>query len=460
MLSTNTIVNNYRVSNTDRILHVSIVLCINLVEMSKEESLLKSYFTFISNFSHDRAREVVEREKDVVRTGPGSTFNQLVVGLVSLAGAEKQYLSLSFLLPRTSSVFLRKEQSLKSVYQSILLDVRNAMELEADVLVSRTCEDLLRLLQVRVTMIGVYEKLCQFSSSTSSDSYTELVTTLKTVLEEIQLSPSELCDPWIIVLRYEAGVLLDCLTLTITMLEWNFFDSVMLLQRIGESLAMWDQVVQARETRKLSFASSWLRGVSGSVEPHLYLWLQKLKSSLLSKFSLYFYSTLSQQTRDSTEMKVLCAKLSVDHTARLSSFQKRLDCQSVSILYEAAGQGYQGRPGYHFQDTSDQAAHSGLELFPLVFSTGQPEPHWPNIVMIISDLHHAEQLKADRTVHFFDGGVGATYFIHRIEQRFYIVLIFEGRRNEKDSAINSFIQETASQLSCVRIFTSLKPGYK
>ena len=97
----------------------------------------------LSSVSRFRRGKLVEREKDVVRTGPGSTFNQLVVGLVSLAGAEKQYLSLSFLLPRTSSVFLRKEQSLKSVYQSILLDVRNAMELEADVVVSRTCEDLL-----------------------------------------------------------------------------------------------------------------------------------------------------------------------------------------------------------------------------------------------------------------------------------------------------------------------------
>ena len=427
-------------------------------EMSKEETLLKAYFTFISNFSHDRAREVVEREKDVTRAVTSSGFNQLLVALVSLAGAEKQYLSLS-LMPRTSSVFLRKEQSLKSVYQSIVLDLRNAQELEADTLINGICEDLVTLLKIRLTMIGVYEKLSMFSSMTPSESYSELVAILKTVLEEIQQNPSELCCQWITVLKYEVGLLLDCLTLTITMHEWNFFESVMLLQRVGETLAMWDQVVQARETRKLSFASSWLRGVSGSVEPHLYLWFQKLKSSLLSKFSLYFYSTLSQQTRDATEMKVLCAKLVLDHPARICSFQKRMDCQSVSILYEASGQAYQGRPGYHFQD-KDPAAHSGLDLFPIVYSTGQPGHHWPNVVMIISDHHHAQELKADRTVHFFDGGVGATYFLHQIEPRFYIVIIFEGRRNEKDSAINGFIQETASQLSCVKIFTSLRPGYK
>ena len=423
--------------------------------MSKEE-LLETYFTFISNFSHDRAREVVEKEKEAARTG--SSLSQLLGGLVTLAGAERQYLSLSFLLPRPSSVFLRKEQSLKSLYQSILLDLRNALELEKEAVVSRTCEELLRLLQVRISMIAVYERLAQFSASTAPSSYSDLVAGLNLILEELQLSQGPPCEQWVVVLQYEAGLLLDCLSLTATLQQWNFFDSLMLLQRAGERLARWEVVAQARETRKLSFASSWLRGVS-STEPHLYLWFQKLKSALLSKFSLYFYSTLSKQT-NSTEMKVLCSKLSLDQSARICSFQKRLDCQSVSLLYDATGEAsYQGRPGYHFTEKDPAvAAQSGLDLFPVVFSTGQPGHHWPNIVMIISD--HAEELRADRTVHFFDGGVGASYFLHQIENRFYIVLIFEGRRNEKDSTINSFIQETASQLSCVRIFASLKPGYK
>ena len=424
------------------------------LEMSKEE-LLETYFTFISNFSHDRAREVVEKEKEAARTG--SSFTQLLGALVTLAGAEKQFLSLSFLLPRPSSVFLRKEQSLKSLYQAILLDLSNALELEKDAVVSRTCEDLLRLLQVRVSMIAVYEKLSQFSAATAPSSYSDLVANLSLILEELQQSQSPLCEQWVVVLQYEAGLLLDCLSLTETLQQWNFFDSLMLLQRAAERLARWEVVAQARETRKLSFASSWLRGVS-STEPHLYLWFQKLKSALLSKFSLYFYSTLSKQT-NSSEMKVMCSKLSLDQSARICSFQKRLDCQSVSLLYDATGQtSYQGRPGYHFTEKDPAVAQSGLDLFPVVFSTGQPGHHWPNIVMILSD--HSEELRADRTVHFFDGGVAASYFLHQIEARFYIVLIFEGRRNEKDSTINSFIQETASQLSCVRIFASLKPGYK
>ena len=102
---------------------------------------------------------------------------------------------------------------------------------------------------------------------------------------------------------------------------------------------------------------------------------------------------------------------------------------------------------------------SGLDLFPLVFSTGySPGPHWPNVVMIISD--QSEDLLGDRTVTFYDMGVGATYFLHQIEPRFYVVIVFDGRKNEKDSTINSFMQDTAISLRCSRNFSSLKPGFK
>jgi len=77
-------------------------------EKTREEALLHSYFTFLANFSQDRAREVVEKEKEICRCGPNNPWGQLLGSLMQLAGAEKQYLALSFLQPR-SSVFLRKD---------------------------------------------------------------------------------------------------------------------------------------------------------------------------------------------------------------------------------------------------------------------------------------------------------------------------------------------------------------
>jgi len=306
-------------------------------------------------------------------------------------------------------------------------------------------------------MIDIYEKLCNLTqTSFLADPFPDILPTLAQILTECKKSQSSVVTPWSTVLEYETGILLDFLSVCVTIIDFNYFDSIMLLSRAGENLTKWDEIVQARETKKLGFASSWLR--SGSVEPQLYLWFQKLKSSLLSKFSLYFYSTLSQQT-STNEMKSLSSKLSVDQCSRLASYQKRLDAQSVSILYDAnGGSNYQGRAGYHFHD-KDQVSLAGLDLFPLVYNTGyQPGHHWPNVVMIITD--HNTDLTKDKTVFFSDVGVGATYFLRQIEPRFYVVVIFEGRRNEKDSTINGFIEETALQLRCCRVFASLKPGYK
>lgn len=82
--------------------------------MSREETVLKSYFIFISNFSHDKAREVIEKEKEQNRGATSSCWTQLLNTLISLSTTEKTYHSLTFLTPRTGSVFLRKEQSLRS----------------------------------------------------------------------------------------------------------------------------------------------------------------------------------------------------------------------------------------------------------------------------------------------------------------------------------------------------------
>ena len=400
---------------------------------------------------------MVEKEKEICRCGPNNPWGQLLGSLMQLAGAEKQYLALSFLQPR-SSVFLRKEQSLKTMYQNIHHDCKQVMEMESGKWVGKVGEVVAKVVTGRTTMVDIYERLSGFCPAPPP--YREIISVLTSVTEDTKRRTGQcaVTAPWVTVVQYENNILMDFMSAASAMQAWSFFESIMLLQRGGELLSLWDEIVQARETKKLSFASSLLRGVSGSMEPQLYLWLQRLKNALLSKFSLYFHTTLAQQTTP-TEMKSLCSKLSLDQTNRLSAFQKRADAQSISVLFDATGlPSYTGRPGYHHLE-KEQIQLSGLDLFPVVYSIPTPPSHhFPNLVMILTDQN--TDLATDKTVYFYDGGVGATYFLHSIEPRFYIVIIFDGRRSERDSTINTFIQETALQLRCSKIFASLKPGYK
>ena len=95
-----------------------------------------------------------------------------------------------------------------------------------------------------------------------------------------------------------------------------------------------------------------------------------------------------------------------------------------------------------------------------------------------SKLCFKKYLISSRTSYFYDIGLGATYFIHTLEprwnfymfvrsfvcyemlkyfpqvfpdQRFHMVTICEGKRGEKDSAINAFVQETVGQIRLKRI---------
>lgn len=426
--------------------------------MEKEDNVLQSYFVFLSNFSHDRAKEVAEREREASRSWHDSGWLHLLTALVQLAGAEKQYLSLSFL---RSGVFLRKEQSLKTVYQSIHLECMQVVESDKKNPKVGTDEKIAlagvvkRIAQGRIVMVDVYPKLsCFYPAVPSYQQIIPLVTSAK--VDSVEMSSA--AQPWVATVQHETSILLDLLSIGHALQKWNFFESIMLLQRAGAALARWEEAMQSREARKLSFATSLFRGVGGTQEPHLYTWLARLKATMLSKFSLYFHQTLSNQTTPA-EMRTLCSRLQVDHTARLSSFHKRLDCLSVCILAALEAEG--GQPGYQLpQQTSRHQDWTGHDLYPTVYSTGSQPNHWPNVVMIITD--QTEELQQDKTIHFYDAGAGATYYLHMIElePRFFIVVIFEGRRSEKDAAVNTFIQETAIQLRCSRIFACLKPGYK
>ena len=217
--------------------------------MSKEDTVLESYFVYISNFSHEKAKEVVEKERDVARVSSGSSWSQLVSVLINLSNAEKTYHSLTFLIPRSGSVFLRKEPSLKSVYQSLIVDCRNAMEAgpasERRSELSQVCDDLARIFQVRVRMIDIYERLCNLSQQAFlAEIFSVEVPSLTTILAELKKNQSKMASSWLIVLKYEVGLMLDFLTLILTMQDFNFFDSIMLLQRAGETLNKWDGVVQ------------------------------------------------------------------------------------------------------------------------------------------------------------------------------------------------------------------------
>lgn len=62
----------------------------------KEQAILESFFTQLGMFSFDRAKDYVEKEKDISKSA-GPIWASLLAALAHLAAAEKAYHNMTFL---------------------------------------------------------------------------------------------------------------------------------------------------------------------------------------------------------------------------------------------------------------------------------------------------------------------------------------------------------------------------
>lgn len=240
--------------------------------------------------------------------------------------------------------------------------------------------------------------------------------------------------------------------------EWSFLPALLSLHGANSKLTAWGQLFQRqKETRKHLFGGQSQKAVQ---PPHLYAWLQRFQATLLAKFSFYFHEALSRQTAPA-DMRALTARTTPDYHGKISSFIRKHDASNVSLVFDNRGsESFQGH-GYHHPH-SYREAPKGVEQFPAVVSlpSGErPLTHWPNVIMMMGD--RASELNTlDKVVHFYDDKVQSTYYLTRPEPHFTLVVIFDGRKSEKDLHIAAFLQEISSSLRNSKPFSTLKPGSK
>lgn len=434
----------------------------------RERAILESFFTQLGMFSFDRAKDYVEREKDSSRSA-GAMWAALLSALAHLAAAEKAYHNMTFLGQKIGgqSFFSRKD-SIRNIYTSLHNELRKVVTMGRhsqpsstsylEDLLSHLSEQLCHFTQARMEMADLYEKMHALGSQKNINSE-ELVTTLEAVLHKYS---SKFHHP--IVGRLEEGFQteLDVVTQLIRcqalVSEWHFLPSLLSLHSAHSKLNTWGQLFQKqKETRKNLFGGQSQKAIQ---PPHLYLWFQRFHAALLSKFSFYFHEALSRQTTPA-EMRTQTSRTTPDYHGKISSFIRRHDANNVSLVFDNRGsESFQGH-GYHHPH-SYREAPKGVEQFPAVVSlpSGErPVTHWPNVVMMMGD--RASELNTlEKVVHFYDDKVQSTYYLARPEPHFTLVVIFDGRKSEKDLNITAFLQEITASLRNSKPFSILKPGSK
>ncbi|XP_076015881.1 KICSTOR subunit 2 [Genypterus blacodes] len=434
----------------------------------REQAILESFFTQLGMFSFDRAKDYVEKEKDSSRSA-GAMWAALLAALAHLSAAEKAYHNMTFLGQKLGgqSFFSRKD-SIRTIYTSLYNELRKVMTTGRhsqpgsasclEDLLSHLSEQLCHFTHARMEMADLYEKMHSLGSQKSINS-DELVTCLEAVLHKYS---SKFHHP--ILGRLEEGfqtevdVVAQLLRCQAQVSEWCFLPALLNLHGANTKLTAWGLLFQRqKETRKNLFGGQSQKAVQ---PPHLYLWLQRFQALLLAKFSFYFHEALSRQTA-TADMRALTARTTPDYHGKISSFIRKHDASNVSLVFDNRGsESFQGH-GYHHPQ-SYREAPKGVEQFPAVVSlpSGErPLTHWPNVIMMMGD--RATELNAlDKVVHFYDDKVQSTYYLTRPEPHFTLVVIFDGRKSEKDLNITSFLQEISGSLRNSKPFSTLKPGSK
>ncbi|XP_039260898.2 KICSTOR subunit 2-like [Styela clava] len=400
-----------------------------------EESYFRAYFNFISTVACDKAKELVEKEKDKAPI-------PLQSALVLLAQCEKSYYSLAFLEQK----WFGRRDPLKNTYLTLQTELQTVLKqmdkTDKSVTVS-TCEGLVNFCSCRVDCIELYETaLRNIPNKDLEKLISDLIQkhesklqyhTLKSILDSF-MSEFE-------TFRQLVGA-------SLLIAEWNFFTSLIELHKIHQTLAVWQPLLSKDQHHTLR------PGLFGFGERHstspvsaLYQWMAKYFQSLVSKFSFYFYYSLNFQGQGD-EMKIFLSKTSYDYVAKALNFCKKLDSTYV-LLCSIANENTS-----KLMDESLRTTHSKILELP----NASPEYMWPNLDVFL--YNKSEEITFEKVVYYFDKQIDFTFYAAQCDPGIMLVIAVMGRKNEKDSYVSNFINETVLYLRPKRIFSLLRPGSK
>ncbi|XP_060531045.1 KICSTOR subunit 2-like [Cylas formicarius] len=400
--------------------------------MEKEDEFLHTFFTHVSQMCFDKAREHLEKEKQPkTPTNPWTTFINV---LQQLALAEKSYMDIGFLQNKPKS-FLRKDNSLRSVYESMRNDFKKiddgCRQIPQLKRLQNYCRNTMQFLTARISLIDFYEKIYNLCMSNKHMFYNEVLKGIEFIIKSNVLQFTDISmTPMKAVFGLECEVLQQLFAALHELQRLQFLPSLALIHGAHTRLAAWESKMQ-RETWKLGIFKN-------SPLPALFQWLQKLKGAVLGKFSLYFHNTLANQTTPS-EMRHLCAKLHVDYYQRMVTFQRKYDAACVILL----------------SDNQVNCDTTGYDSFPIIVSyPPRSPPQLDTILKMISDA--SDVLTVNKSVTKFSSQDQCTYCLSMVEPNIYFVILFESKKSDKDIWIGNFVNEFCTHLRCTKIFLALK----
>ncbi|XP_072154244.1 KICSTOR subunit 2 isoform X2 [Bemisia tabaci] len=406
---------------------------------------IATFFSYTAQLSFERARELLEKERELNRS---NSMKQFSVILGNFIVAEKSYFELGFLSAK-NKIFLRKDNSLRSVYESLRTDLHrleegNASESVIGVISNQLCQ----YLTARVQLVELYERMYSVSTSNKHIKFDELSAQVAAIADAHAYSFSDvLLSPIKASWSFECEVLKQLLAAQQELQNWLFVPALSHLNTAHTHLAAWEKTFHSRESWKLAFGASFLKGNS---QPALFQWLTKFKIITVNKYSLYFYRVLAQQT-SLGELRTICSKHNIDYFHKFQSLQKRIDATSVMLVFDPRGLKNWNGPGYKFPSEETEPRNGLIVIV-----------HYPSLNDRLATIEKILSEKSselsciDKVVTCYSSKEGYTFFMMSIDPRITLVAIFDSKREDRETVICNYMADFSILLRFNRLFANLK----
>ncbi|KAL1917809.1 uncharacterized protein VTP21DRAFT_3643 [Calcarisporiella thermophila] len=440
------------------------------------EELLRDYFHALGCLDYELAARVGEQ---IAKTH--SFAGSL---LIKLRANESLYTSLAFL--KTSQ---RKNQDpLDTIYSDFRLntarELRHLQERPENYsqLLAVLYKELEEFAQIRQTQMDIYRSLSILRPEDSSAPIREVISQAQMQLSSIQ---GYTLGTLLTTMEYELKTLQYLLTARDAIADYSLKDATSNLYLCKMEILKLSALISRRENlEKLkddgASERSWSErslgglGIFASAErfskrhktsttPFILAWFPRYLAHLNSKLTLYFMGTLLE-----TEMilggdlrtlwrKVDARKGEESLYTMIRDFRKRSGAHNVCLLYKVTDdvrfypRGY-GMPGEPY------VRPTGLDSFPCIFCYPEnpPKEHWPNVISLIQD-GSCELADFARTgpLYFYDGHIGATYFIAQMDTHALLVVIYVDKHSKNDPTAKEFFDKVGGRIRGVDVTKAL-----
>ncbi|XP_033302629.1 KICSTOR complex protein C12orf66 homolog isoform X5 [Bombus bifarius] len=395
--------------------------------MDHEEEFLNTFFAQVAQLCTDKAKELVEKERGSCRQTQMGPWGMLLMHLPQIAVAEHSYADLGFLHTKNKG-FLRKDNSLRTVYESLKSDLKRVEEMtrgtnSIGATVAEVSNQLCQYITAKIQLIDFYEKMYNMSINSKTMKYQELLQCIEGIVEIHSLSCSHLALTAIKAsLTLECEILVQLTKAQVELQHWRFLSTLMALYGAQTRMSAWERTLQSKEC--LIFKSKSTTSIVSMASPG--------------------------------EMRSIMSKQNVDYYHKIQSFQRKHDVLAVLIIFDSrgvedAGLGY--RHPRREPNTSEQ--------FPVVLScpsvfVQKPSIHLDNIQKRIKE-RHTELLAMDKIIYYKNVKDICTYAMYNTDPRMTLVTVSEnGKQKDKEAHIASFMTDLCVQIRCNKIYESLK----